>query len=89
MGKGPRVRIPGQRRGNTARFIHGPLQIDVGNDHAIFFQKSFDGVIAKLNRVHRVSPTMGPKAPGKGAVALFDGARPISSNPPRSPSRDC
>lgn len=67
-----RLRIPGQRRGNSARFIRGPLQIDVANDHAVFFLKSFDGVIAKLNRVHRVSPTMDAKPPA-GAVALFDG----------------
>ena len=67
-----RLRIPGERRGNSARFLHGPLQIDVADDKAVFFLKSYDGVIAELNRVHRVSTTMGARPPS-GAVELFNG----------------
>lgn len=67
-----RLRIPGKRRGNSARFLHGPLQIDVANDTAVFFLKSYDGVIAELKRVHRVSTTMGARPPA-GAVKLFSG----------------
>jgi len=68
----PRFRIVGERRGHSARFLHGPLQIDVANDKAVFFLKSYEGVIAQLNRVHRVSTTMGARPPA-GAVSLFDG----------------
>ena len=71
--RGPaRVRIPGERRGHSVHFQNGPLRIDVGNDHAIFFLESYDGVIANLNRVHRVSTTMGARPP-RGAVELFNG----------------
>jgi len=67
-----RLRIAGKRRGNSARFLRGPLQIDVANDRAVFFLKSYDGVIAELRRVHRVSTTMGARPPS-GAVELFNG----------------
>jgi len=67
-----RLRIPGKRRGHSARFLHGPLQIDVANDTAVFFLKSYDGVIAELKRVHRVSTTMGAQPP-PGAIKLFNG----------------
>jgi len=67
-----RFRVAGARRGNSARFLHGPLQIDVANDKAVFFLKSYDGVIAELNRVHRVSTTMGARPP-EGAIELFNG----------------
>lgn len=71
--RGPaRLRIPGERRGHSVQFQNGPLRIDVGNDHAIFFLESYEGVIANLNRVHRVSTTMGARPP-HGSVKLFNG----------------
>lgn len=68
-----RMRIAGQREQELVRFENDPLQITVANDRAVFVLESINSVIAQLQKVARVSRTLGAKPPEK-AIVIFDGS---------------
>ena len=67
-----RFKLDGQRHGNVARFVSGPLTVAVEKDRATLYLDSLSRPLGYLQKVQRVSSTQGAPAPSEATV-LFDG----------------
>ncbi|MES2788438.1 MAG: DUF1080 domain-containing protein [Planctomycetota bacterium] len=83
-----RIRLIGEREGRKLTLLGGPYAISLqgmGKRATVRFQAG-DIALGELERVNRVSPTMGA-APGAGGAMLFSGMPP-SEEPQQAPQEN-